>query len=57
MVNITVNVSSKSEGTLTVTSVDVLYDLPPYSLKFADVVIPEDEASIPLDLDTVIFDD
>jgi len=57
IVNITVNVSSKSAGTLTVTSVDILYDLPPYSLAFPDVVVPEDTVSDPMDLDTVIFDD
>jgi hypothetical protein len=56
-VNVTINVSSKTAGTLTVTSVDILYDLPPYSLLFEDVVVPEDEVSEPLDLDTVVFDD
>jgi hypothetical protein len=56
-VNVTVNVTSKTAGTLTVTSVDILYDLPPYSLHFDDVVVPEDLVSEPLDLDTVIFDD
>jgi len=56
-VNITVNVSSKSAGTLTVTSVDILYDLPPYSLHFDDVVVPEDGVSEPMPLDTLVFDD
>jgi hypothetical protein len=57
MVNITINVTSMTAGTLTVTSVDVLYDLPPYSLHFDDVVVSEDHVSEPMDLDTVIFDD
>ena len=57
IVNITVNISSRSAGVLTVTSVDILYDLPPYSLHFDDVVVPEDHVSEPMDLNTMIFDD
>ena len=57
IVNITVNISSKSAGILTVTSVDIQYDLPPYSLHFDDVVVPEDQVSEPMDLNTMIFDD
>ncbi len=56
-VNITVNVTSKNAGTLTVTWVDLQYDLPPYSLPFPDVVVDEDKVSKPLNLDSVIFDD
>ncbi len=56
IVKVPINITSKTGGTLNVTSVDILYDLPPHSLHVADLDIPEDEVG-QLALDTIIFDD
>ncbi len=59
MVRIPVNFTSTTAGVLNVTDFHVVYDLPPYSLEFSDVVVMEDGPMVggPIHLDTVIFDD
>jgi hypothetical protein len=57
-VRIPINITSPTAGVLNVTAVNVVYDLPPYSLVIGDIDIPEDgEMDPPLVLDTVLFDD
>ncbi len=56
IVKVPINITSKTGGTFNVTSVDILYDLPPHSLHIDDIDIPED-GKVELVLDTVIFDD
>ncbi len=56
IVKVPINISSITGGTFNVTSVDILYDLPPHSLHIDDIEMPED-GEVELALDTVIFDD
>ncbi len=59
LVRIPVNLTSSTLGQLNVTAFNVEYDLPPHSLEFRDITIPEDGEMVggPLYLDTLIFDD
>ena len=56
IVKVPINITSKTGGTFNVTSVDIVYDLPPNSLHIDDIDIPED-GEVEMVLDTVIFDD
>lgn len=56
IVKVPINITSKTGGTFNVTSVDILYDLPPHSLHIDDIEIPEDGEEVTV-LDSIIFDD